>query len=146
VRVCIARLGVVLGNGGGFIHQMLPTFRSGLGGKIGDGKQYISWIHLSDVINIIALFMEDEKYDGIYNVTSPQPITNGEFAQNFASALNRPAFFTVPKFVIKLLFREMGDALILNGMRIKPQKLLDAKYRFLFPDIQSALRDIVTNR
>ncbi len=143
VRTCVARLGVVLGENGGALEQILPAFKLGIGGNISSGKQFFSWIHIEDVINIFHFFITNKEQKGIYNLTSPTPVTNSEFTKTLGRVLNRPSFFTVPTFVIKMIFGEMGDKLLLNGAAIYPKKLLDNDYEFKFKTIDIALQNII---
>ena len=143
VRTCVARLGVVLGKNGGALKEMLPIFRLGLGGKIGSGKQFFSWVHLDDVISVFNFLIENKKQKGIFNLTSPNPITNYRFTRILGRILNRPTIFTVPVFAIKIIFGEMGEKLLLNGAAIYPGKLLDNGYKFQFETAESALESIL---
>lgn len=142
VRTCITRLGVVLGKNGGALEKILPLFKLGLGGNIGSGKQFFSWIHLDDVIGIFNFLISNKEQKGIYNLTSPSPTTNSQFTKALSRTLKRPDFFTVPSFLIKMVFGEMGDKLLLNGSAVYPKKLLDNGYEFKFKTIESALKNI----
>ena len=142
VRTCITRLGVVLGKNGGVLEKILPLFKLGLGGNIGSGKQFFSWIHLDDVIGIFNFLISNKEQKGIYNLTSPSPTTNSQFTKALSRTLKRPDFFTVPSFLIKMVFGEMGDKLLLNGSAVYPKKLLDNGYEFKFKTIESALKNI----
>jgi uncharacterized protein (TIGR01777 family) len=143
VRTCITRLGVVLGKNGGALKEMLPIFKLGLGGKIGSGKQFFSWIHLSDVISAFNFLINDKKQKGIFNITSPDPVTNYKFTKTLGKILNRPTIFAVPAFAIKIMFGEMGEKLLSNGVAVYPKKLLDNGYKFQFKMLESALDDIL---
>jgi uncharacterized protein (TIGR01777 family) len=143
VRTCIARLGVVLGENGGALQKMLPLFKLGLGGKIGSGKQFFSWIHISDVIGIFNFLILRTEQKGIYNATSPSPVTNSQFTIALGRELKRSVFFTIPSFVIKAVFGEMGDKLLLNGAAVYPKKLLDSGYEFKFKLIEPALKNLI---
>lgn len=143
VRTCITRLGVVLGKNGGALKEMLPIFRLGLGGKIGSGKQFFSWIHIDDVIGTFNFLIKDKTQKGIYNLTSPNPVTNYKFTEALGKMINRPTVLTIPKFVIKMIFGEMGDKLLLNGSAVYPQKLLDSGYEFQFKTIELSLENIL---
>jgi len=121
VRTCITRLGVVLGKNGGALEKILPLFKLGLGGNIGSGKQFFSWIHLDDVIGIFNFLISNKEQKGIYNLTSPSPTTNSQFTKALSRTLKRPDFFTVPSFLIKMVFGEMGDKLLLNGSAVYPK-------------------------
>jgi uncharacterized protein len=137
-RVCLLRLGVVLGPGG-MLARLLPFYRFWLGGKLGDGKQMLSWIHRDDVIAIMVWLMKSQ-LDGIFNVTAPEPVSNQEFNNALAAALRRPAVFTQPATIVQLMFGEMGDRLLLNGQQVIPQRLLEHGYAFRYPDLHSALQ------
>ena len=142
VRTCITRLGVVLGKNGGALEKILPLFKLGLGGNIGSGKQFFSWIHVDDVISIFNFLISNKEQKGIYNLTSPSPTTNSQFTKALSRTLKRPDFFTVPSFLIKMVFGEMGDKLLLNGSAVYPKKLLDNGYEFKFKTIESALKNL----
>ncbi len=140
-RVCCLRLGVVLAAHGGALKKMLPAFRLGLGGPLGSGDQWMSWIHLDDVVNIIRFCIETE-LDGPVNAVAPEAVTNRNFSQALAKALGRPCFFKMPACVVKTLFGEMAEELLLKGQRVKPEKLLNAHYQFLYPSIDSAFHSL----
>lgn len=143
VRLCITRLGVVLGKNEGALKKMLPSFKLGLGGKIGDGKQYFSWVHIDDVISCYMFLINNEQAKGIYNVTAPNPVTNSKFTKSLAKSINRPALFTVPACVIKCGFGEMGENLLLKGQRVIPQKLTKEGFIYQYPFIDDALVNLV---
>lgn len=143
VRTCITRLGVVLGKNGGALEEMLSIFRLGLGGKIGSGKQFFSWVHIDDIIGAFNFLIKDKTQKGIYNLTSPNPVTNYRFTKELGKMINRPTALTIPKFVIKMIFGEMGDKLLLNGSAVYPKKLLDSGYEFQFKTIEASLENIL---
>lgn len=143
VRTCITRLGVVLGKNGGALEEMLSIFRLGLGGKIGSGKQFFSWVHIDDIIGAFNFLIKDKTQKGIYNLTSPNPVTNYRFTKELGKMINRPTVLTIPKFVIKMIFGEMGDKLLLNGSAVYPKKLLDSGYEFQFKTIEASLENIL---
>lgn len=143
VRVCIARLGVVLGKNGGALKQMLPAFKMGLGGKIGDGKQYFSWVHIDDVISGFYFLIENKNASGVYNLTSPNPVTNDNFTKALGNVLNRPTFFPMPELIVKILFGEMGEALLLHGQKVLPKKMQEVGFKFRHPKIENALQDVI---
>ena len=143
VRTCITRLGVVLGKNGGALEEMLPIFRLGLGAKIGSGKQFFSWVHIDDVIGAFNFLIKDKTQKGIYNLTSPNLVTNYRFTKELGKMINRPTVLTIPKFVIKMIFGEMGDKLLLNGSAVYPKKLLDSGYEFQFKTIKASLENIL---
>jgi uncharacterized protein (TIGR01777 family) len=143
VRTCITRLGVVLGKNGGALEEMLPIFRLGLGAKIGSGKQFFSWVHIDDIIGAFNFLIKDKTQKGIYNLTSPNPVTNYRFTKELGKMINRPTALTIPKFVIKMIFGERGDKLLLNGSAVYPKKLLDSGYEFQFKTIEASLENIL---
>ncbi|MFT7144947.1 MAG: hypothetical protein ACI8QY_001005 [bacterium] len=145
VRVCIARLGVVLEKEGGALGKMLPPFKLCLGGVIGSGKQYFSWIHRDDVINAFKSFLNSQAC-GTYNLTAPTPVTNEQFTKSLAENIHRPAIFPMPAFMVKLLFGEMGREILLGGQRVVPQKLQQEGFIFKYPEVDEALRSIVKPR
>lgn len=139
VRVVRLRIGIVLEKGGGALAKMLPPFQFFLGGPLGSGRQWMSWIHLTDVVGLILFLMRREDAKGPFNVTAPQPVTMEEFARTLGKVLRRPASFRVPGLVLKILLGAMAD-LLLKGQKVIPQKALDLGYRFQYPDLESALR------
>jgi uncharacterized protein (TIGR01777 family) len=144
VRTCIIRLGIVLGKNGGALRKMLPAFKMGLGGKIGNGRQFMSWIHICDVILAINFLLNKPELYGVFNFTAPNPVRNFEFSKSLAQTLNRPAFLKTPAFAVKMLFGEMGKALLLEGQKVLPTKLLTAGYKFKYENLNDALSEIYT--
>lgn len=142
VSVSIMRLGVVLAAGGGMLGKLTPIFKLGLGGRIGSGQQYLSWIHRDDVLAAI-LWLISTGGKGVYNVTAPEPVSNYRFTEQLASALHRPAFFHQPAAVVQLMFGEMGERLLLNGQRVMPTRLQREGFPFSFPILDMALADCV---
>jgi uncharacterized protein (TIGR01777 family) len=142
VRVVPLRFGVVLGRGGGALKKMLLPFRLGLGGRLGSGSQWTSWIHLDDLISLIAFAIESPQCKGAINAVAPHPVTNAEFTHDLARALHRPAIFPVPEFALKLLFGEMAG-MILGSQRVVPEAALQAAFEFRFPLLGPALRQIM---
>lgn len=139
VRVCLVRTGLVIAEGGGLLQRMLLPFRLGLGGRIGSGRQWMSWIHRQDWINIALTMIADESMQGAYNATSPNPVTNSEFTRTLARCLHRPALFPVPATVLKLLLGEMSE-LVLGSQYVLPERLLQKGFTFHYPDLESALK------
>ncbi|MGS2720814.1 TIGR01777 family oxidoreductase [Paraglaciecola aestuariivivens] len=133
-RVCIIRTGIVISKRGGALHKMLPPFKMGLGGPLGDGQQYMSWIHLEDMLRGITHLIANKECSGIYNFTAPNPVTNLEFSRELAGALNRPCFMRMPEFLLRALYGEMAD-LFLYGQRVIPKRLEESGYQFIFPDL-----------
>jgi uncharacterized protein (TIGR01777 family) len=142
VRVVLIRTGVVLGVSGGALAKMLPPFKAGLGGRLGNGMQYMSWIHLDDLIGIMLFAQENEGLRGPVNAVAPIPVTNLEFTHKLASLLRRPAFLSVPEFILKLVGGEFASVL-LASQRALPEVVQQARYTYSFPDIQSALRNAI---
>lgn len=142
VRVCILRTGLVIGEHGGFLQRMLFPFKMGFGGRLGNGKQWMSWIHRDDLVRIIGIFLINPKMQGIYNGTSPNPVTNQEFTKTLAKVLNRPSFLPVPASVLKFLFGEMAE-LILGGQKVLPKRLLEQNFVFKYENVESALKEVL---
>jgi len=142
VRVCRIRLGIVLGTTGGSLAKMVPIFKAGLGGRIGAGNQPFSFIHISDLCNAIEHMIEHQQSSGVYNMASPEPATNKSFTFALAKHLHRPAFFAIPEFILKLIYGEAAE-LLTRGTSVKPARLLEEGFRFTFPDINSAVADLV---
>lgn len=140
IRVVNLRFGVVLGAAGGLLARLLPPFRLGLGGRLGSGRQWLSWVARDDVVGAIHHALMDPGVAGPVNVTAPEPVTNAAFTRTLAAVLRRPAAFPVPAAALRLAFGELADALMLAGQRALPVRLLAAGYSFRFPDLESALR------
>jgi uncharacterized protein (TIGR01777 family) len=143
VRTVLLRTGIVLSKDGGALGTMLTPFKFGLGGVIGDGKQWMSWISLDDQIEVINFALENEKLRGAVNAVSPNPVTNQEFTAVMGEVLYRPTFIPVPEFAVHLAFGEMGEALLLDSTKVIPKRLLDAGYKFKFPDLKKAIENAV---
>jgi uncharacterized protein (TIGR01777 family) len=143
IRVVRARFGVILAKHGGALPQMMRPFQFGIGGKIGTGKQWQSWITLSDTVAILGLALENANLTGPLNVVSPQPVTNADFTKILAAALHRPALFPAPAFALRLLLGEMADALLLSSQRVQPAQLQKLNYQFLHPELADALASIL---
>ncbi len=139
IRVVKARLGMVLGDGGGALARMLPAFRLGLGGRFGDGRQYVSWISITDVVRVIHHALTTGALSGPVNVAAPGPVTNAEFARALGRALSRPALLPTPAFALRLALGEMA-VLLLGGVRLDPSKLAASGFEFRHSDLESALR------
>jgi uncharacterized protein len=139
IRVVLVRFGIILARHGGALPKMVVAFRFFAGGKIGSGQQWMSWISLNDVIEILRLALERGELRGPINVISPQPVQNAEFTKTLASAMHRPALFPAPAFALRLALGEMADALLLSSQRVLPKKLESLGYRFLHADLKSAL-------
>ena len=142
VRLCILRTGLVIGRDGGFVKRMLLPFKLGLGGRLGDGQQWMSWIHKEDLITIIETLLNTAEREGIFNATAPQPVTNAEFSACLAKNLHRPAIFPVPTVVLKLLLGEMSG-LLLGGQKVLPERLVEQEFPFQYESLDSALKAIL---
>ncbi|HZP23376.1 MAG TPA: TIGR01777 family oxidoreductase [Terriglobales bacterium] len=140
VRVVCLRIGVVLDRHGGALKQLLLPFRLGLGGRIGTGKQYWSWVSLEDVVGVVLLALRDESLRGPLNVVAPSPARNAEFVHALGSVLHRPTMFPFPEFAVRALLGEMGQELLLTSARVIPKKLQDHGYNFAHRDVENALR------
>lgn len=143
IRTCYLRTGIVLGKKGGALSKMLPPFKFGLGGPMGSGKQWMSWIHMDDIIGIIRYAVENESVSGAINGTAPSPVTNKTFSSILGQVLKRPAFIPMPAFVMKLMMGEMAEELLLSGQRVVPEKISEAGYQFKYPELKSALKNIL---
>lgn len=139
-RVCYIRLAVVLGAEGGALKKMLPSYRLGLGGPIGSGKQYMSWIHIDDVVSLLLFLLENEECSGAFNACAPEPVTNLQFSKTLARVLNKPHFARVPAWIMRLAFGEMAD-LLLTGQRVMPVRLQRAGFHFRYPTLEKALKE-----
>lgn len=140
-RVAIMRLGIVLGAEGGALQRMLPVFRRGLGGTLGSGRQYISWIHLYDLCEVVTQALTDERYQGVFNLTSPNPVSNHDFTKTLAQMLGRFAWLRIPAFTLKLVLGEAATVL-LGSQRVLPRRLAQLNYTFKFPNLTTALAHI----
>ena len=140
IRVVSARIGVVLSADGGALGQMLPPFRLGGGGVMGDGEQYMSWIAHDDLLRALLFILTTDSLSGPVNCVSPAPVTNRVFTKTLGRVLMRPTFVPLPASIIKMSFGEMGQALLLSSQRATPKKLLKAGFEFEFPDLEEALR------
>ena len=143
VRVVTLRIGIVLGEDGGSLAQMLFPFEFCLGGKMGSGKQWMSWIHIDDLIGIISHIINHDEIKDAVNGTSPNPVNNKDFTKALGKAMNRPTLFAIPAFNLKLMLGEMAEEIILKGQKILPQKALDTGYEFKYKTIGVALSQII---
>jgi uncharacterized protein (TIGR01777 family) len=139
VRVVLARFGVVLSPEGGALARLLPLFRFGLGGRLGSGRQYMSWIALEDAVGAIAFALENDSLRGPVNVSSPQPVTNREFTQTLGRVLRRPTLLHAPSIALRAVLGEMADEMLLASVRVYPRRLLEAGFSFSKPDLEAAL-------
>lgn len=143
VRVCCLRIGIVLGFDGGALASMLFPFEFCLGGKMGSGKQWMSWIHRDDLLTLIAFIINNENISGAVNAVAPEAVTNNEFSKTLAKVMHRPSILPIPALQLKLLFGEMADALLLQGQNVFPQKLQDSGFKFTYPSLKPALEEIL---
>jgi len=141
-RVCLVRTGIVLGQQGA-LAKMLPPFRVGLGGAIGNGQQVMSWIHIRDMVRVLNHCIQTEKLSGPVNATAPNSSINREFTATLAKVLGRPALLPMPSFMVRLLFGEMGVELLLQGQKVIPAKLLQSTFEFEYPNLTEALKDLL---
>ena len=143
MRVVRARFGIILSKNGGALPQMMRPFRFGVGGKLGSGQQWMSWIALDDVVEILRYAIENRAISGVLNVVAPQPVRNEEFTRALARAMHRPAIFPAPAFALEFLLGEMAEALLLSSQRVMPARLQQLGYRFLHIDLLSAVAAVL---
>ena len=142
VRVCIVRIGLVVGSGGGFVSKMLLPFKLGLGGTIGSGEQWMSWVHREDLLRVFEWLMTHEQAEGVYNGTAPHPVSNRDFTFTLATVLHRPTLLPMPAFVAKVLFGDMSQ-LLLTGQRVLPKRMTEAGFEFQYPELKAALESVL---
>jgi uncharacterized protein len=143
IRTVNIRIGVVLSAGGGALPKMLPAFRMGVGGKIGNGQQWWSWIDVADIVGAIQHVLRTDTIRGPVNLVSPNPVTNAEFTRILGETLRRPTLFPMPVFAARLAFGEMADALLLSSQRVRPDELQSHGYAYQHPTLQDSLRNIL---
>ena len=143
VRVCVLRTGIVLGEGGALAKMVLP-FKLGLGGPIGDGQQWMSWIHIDDEVNIIEMLMLQDQHEGAFNLTAPDAVTNRVFSKTLGAVLHRPTFMPMPSTLMKLILGE-GATLLVEGQKVTPANVLATGYEFKYPELKTALMSILTD-
>ena len=143
VRCVAVRSGIVLGRDGGAFEKLVKPFRFFLGGHLGSGRQWFSWIHLDDEVAAIKFLMENENLKGAFNLTAPKPVTMKEFCKILGKVLHRPAWFNVPAFAAKLAFGQMADEMLLSGQRVLPKRLLNTRFDFKYTEVEQALSDII---
>ena len=141
-RVVVTRFGIVLGEKGGALGQMIPLFEKFVGGPLGSGKQFFSWVHIEDLSRAFLFLLEHPEISGPVNFTAPNPVRNKELAQTLGKIMNRPAFLPAPGFMLRLILGEFGS-ILLEGQRVLPQKLLQAGFQFQYPEIEGALRQVI---
>ena len=142
-RVCYLRTGIVLGEQGA-LAKMLTPFKLGLGGPIGNGRQWMPWIHIEDIVTIILYCIQQDDLKGPVNGTAPEPVRNRDFVRILGAVLKRPALLPMPAPIVRLLFGQMGHELLLQGQRVIPKKLEDRGFQFKYTDLHSALNDLLT--
>ncbi|MDQ3697738.1 MAG: TIGR01777 family oxidoreductase [Gemmatimonadota bacterium] len=142
-RVVNLRFGIVLGAGGGALEKLVPIFRLGGGGRLGDGKQWMSWVALDDVIAAIEFAVASDSLDGTVNVVAPHPVTNADFTAALGRVLGRPTVIAVPAFALRLMYGDMADETLLTSQRVVPRKLEGAGFAFQYPELEGALRRAV---
>ena len=140
IRTALLRLGLVLGPGGGVLAKLVPVFRAGLGGKLGDGRQWMSWIALDDLLGALLRGLSDARLSGPINAVAPAAASNAEFTRALARAVGHHTFASVPAFVLRAIFPEMADEMLLASARVRPQRLLEAGFSFAHPELEGALR------
>ena len=143
IRTAQMRLGVVMSAEGGALQKMLLPFRLGMGGRLGDGKQWWTWVSVQDVVGAILHVLNHDSLRGPVNTVAPNPVTNAEFTKTLASTLSRPAMFPMPAFAVRIVFGQMGEELFLASQRVEPTKLLASGYQFQHPDLRKALEEIL---
>jgi len=143
IRVVLARFGVILAREGGALPRILTPFKLGVGGRLGSGKQWMSWVTLDDAVGILRFAIENAPVRGATNVVSPQPLQNAEFTSVLAKTMHRPAFFPAPAFALRLALGEMADALLLSSQRVLAQVLEKTGYQFVHSDLSAALKNLV---
>jgi len=143
IRVVHLRFGIVLAGYDGALVKMLPAFRLGLGGRLGTGRQYWSWISLEDLLRVVELALRDDRLRGAVNAVTPKPETNADFTRALARALRRPAFLPVPAFAVNLLFGDMGREALLASARVRPARLLESGFEYRFPQLDAAFEHLL---
>ena len=143
IRTVNTRFGIILDAGGGALAKMLTPFRMGIGGRVGDGKQWMSWIALDDVVGGLRFVLDHSSVSGPVNFVAPNPVTNAEFTKALGRALSRPTFFPIPKIGVELAFGEMADALLLSSQRVEPRVLKESGYRFQLPTLHDAFSHVL---
>jgi len=143
IRCAQIRTGVVLSSEGGALQKMLPPFRLGVGGNLGSGRQWMSWIHIQDMVGAINHILKTDLLRGPVNLVAPRPVTNAEFTNTLGAVLSRPTIFPVPEFVMKLAFGQMAEEVLLTSQRVEPAKLVSSGYPFQYSDLRKALESVV---
>ncbi|RUO78835.1 TIGR01777 family protein [Idiomarina tyrosinivorans] len=144
-RICTLRTGVVLAPKGGALKKMLPAYKMGLGGPMGNGQQMMSWVHLDDEVGMIETLLDNDQAQGAYNLTAPEPVSNQVFSETLAEVLGRPHLFKVPAFVLQLMLGEMSS-MLLEGQAVYPKRMQQLGYRFRYPQLTEALQACINAR
>lgn len=144
LRVVNPRFGMVLDSHGGALAAMLPVYRAGLGGILGDGRQHMPWVTIEDAVAAIMFLINEPSVAGPVNVTSPHSVTNRKFVKTLAGVLHKPAFMRVPRFALRLMFGKMADEVLLASANVVPEKLLEAGFRFCHPELEEALKSVLS--
>jgi uncharacterized protein (TIGR01777 family) len=145
IRSVSLRTGVVLSPIGGALKHMLPAFKWGVGGKMGSGEQWMSWVAIGDLVRIIDFALNEQSFSGPLNVVSPHPVTNQEFSCTLGRVLKRPTLLAMPAFMVKLVFGEVGTALLLSSQRVRPSKLEEIGFKFAYPNLEDAIRHLLAS-
>ena len=141
-RVILTRFGIVLGKNGGALGQMIPLFKYFIGGPLGSGRQWFSWVHMADLAQAFIFLLAHKEISGAINLCSPNPVRNKDLGKAIGKVLHRPSFLPAPGFMIELILGEFGSVL-LKGQRVIPRRLLDASFKFRYPDIEAALKNVI---
>ena len=144
-RLCLLRTAIVLGPDGGALAQMLPAFRMGVGGPLGGGQQWMSWIHRDDLVQMILWLLRDSSVSGPVNAAAPKAIRNRDFSRTLASQLNRPCFMRMPAPILKLIWGQAGEELLLGSSNVCPAKALNRRFKYQYPELPEALKNCVKN-
>ena len=144
IRTAHLRTGIVLSPKGGALGAMLPPFKIGVGGRMGDGRQWMSWVHVQDMVGAINHILKNDLLQGPVNIVAPKPVTNAEFTRTLAGVLSRPAILPVPAFAVKAVFGEMGTELLLASQKVEPGKLISSGYPFRYRELRAALEALLS--
>ena len=140
IRVVHLRFGMVLGPDGGALARLIPMFRLGLGGRLGNGRQWMSWVSEADAVSAVLFVLENSRLSGVVNAVSPQPVTNAEFTRELGRAVHRPAVIAAPAFALRMAFGEMADEALLASTRTVPKRLLESGFTFMYPNLAGAFQ------
>ncbi len=146
IRRILLRFGMVLARKGGALKPLVVPFRFFVGGPMGTGQQWMSWIHIHDAVRAVDFLIDTKESNGVFNLTAPQPMRNKEFARFIGQVLHRPSLFPVPGFVLKLMLGEMAKELVLTSQRVMPARLLEAGFSFDYPTLEMALKDLFVHK